>query len=212
MNLRIAKYLLLIIFIAASPKEDTKKGNEAYEEGNYELAESHFRAAIDADPEFAIAHFNLGNALAKQGKIEEAIQHYMEYSSLSETMEEKALAEYNIGTLLSETEQWKPAVQHFKNSLKYNPTDLETVHNFERALNESNKQEDEQQQEQGENEPPPPPTEYAKAMRQRAEQLVSERRYKEAFDLMQQALQLDESVQNYNDFINRIGEVYEIDS
>lgn len=36
--------------------------------------------------------------------------------------------------------------------------------------------------------------------------------YGEAFQLMQQALQVDQTVQNYNQFIQRIGAVSEIDS
>lgn len=201
-----------MMFFAAS-NDDARKGNEAYENEDYTTAETHYMAALELDPENEELYFNLGNALAKQGKVEDAIQAYMQFTSLAETPQQKALGEYNIGTLLSENEQWKPAVQHLKNALKYNPDDLDARHNFERALAESQKEEEDQQQNQDQDKnQPPPPTEYAKAMKARAEQLVTEKKYKEAYDLMQQALQADESVQNYNDFINRIGTVYEIDS
>ena len=206
-------YFFSWMMFFAPANDEAKKGNEAYESADYVTAESHYMAAIEADPENEQLYFNLGNALAKQGKVEEAIKAYMEFTAMTENPQEKAMGEYNIGTLLSEGEQWNPAVQHLKNALKYNPEDSDARHNFERALAESQKQEEEQQNEDQQNqEPPPPPTEYAKAMKARAEQLVTQKKYGEAFELMQQALQADKSVQNYNDFINRIGAVYEIDS
>ncbi len=201
-------FFLTFIFLA---NEDAKKGNEAYESADYPLAEELFRAALDVEPENAQIYFNLGNALAKQGKVEEAIQMYLEYSSMVESPEELSQAEYNIGTVLSEAQQWKPAVQHLRNALKYNPTDFDAQHNFEKALIESQKEEEEQQQ-QNQDQEQEPPTEYAKAMKARAEELVSQKKYQEAFDLMMQALQVDQTVQNYNQFINRIGAVNEIDS
>ena len=202
-----------MLLIASSSNEDARKANKAYEEGDYQQAEILYRTALEADPDNARIYFNLGNTLAKQGKVEEAIQAYMEFESKATTADEKSLAEYNIGTLLSENEQWKPAVQHLKNALRYNPADSDSRHNFERALAESQKQDEEQQQNQDQqNQDIPPPTDYAKAMKKRAEQLVAEKKYGEAFNLMQQALQADETVQNFNDFINRIGAVYEIDS
>lgn len=202
-----------LITVGAS-NEDARKGNEAYNNEEYAQAETLYRTALEAEPDNAQIMFNLGNALAKQGKVEEAIQTYMQYSELAETPEEKSLAEYNIGTLLSENDQWKAATQHFKNALKYNPTDTDARHNFERAMAEAKKQEEEQQQQdqQQQDQDLPPPTDYAKAMKKRAEELVAERKYGEAFKLMQEALQVDETVQNFNDFINRIGAVNEIDS
>lgn len=206
-------YLLIMLFLTGPGNSDAKKGNEAYEQGDYVKAEELYRASLEADPENAEVYFNLANALAKQGKTEEAIQTYMEYRSLADSPEKKALAEYNIGSVLAEGQQWKPATQHFRNSLKLNPNDLETKHNFERALAESGKQdEQEQQQEQQQDQEQEPPSEYAKAMKKRAEQLVGERKYREALNLMQEALNADPTVQNFSDFIKRIGDVSEIDS
>ncbi|MFV1882882.1 MAG: tetratricopeptide repeat protein [Balneola sp.] len=212
MTLKLLTYCLALLLFVASGNEEARKGNEAYEKGEYAEAETLYRASIEADPENADVYFNLANALAKQGKTEEAIQTFMEYRALTESPEKKALAEYNIGSVLAEGEQWKPAAQHFRNSLKLNPNDMETKHNYERAMAEADKQDEQQQQEDQQNQEQEPPSEYAKAMKKRAEQLVSERKYKEAFDVMQQALKVDQTVQNFNDFIQRIGDVDEIDS
>lgn len=213
MSIKLLVYFFSLLLLLGSANEDAKKGNEAYRNGDYEAAETLYRTALEEAPENAEIYFNLANALAKQGKTEDAIQTFMEYRSLADTPEKKALAEYNIGSVLADGEKWKPAAQHFKNSLKLNSTDFDAKHNFERALAEANKedeqQQDQQDQEQQEQEPP---SEYAKAMKKRAEQLVSERKYNEAFNIMQEALKVDQTVQNFNDFIQRIGEVTEINS
>ncbi|MBO6792966.1 MAG: tetratricopeptide repeat protein [Balneolaceae bacterium] len=212
MRLKSITYLFLLFVLIGASNDDARKANEAYENAEYELAEELYRAAMDAEPDNANIVFNLGNALAKQGKVEDAIQMYLQYSSMVESAEELAQAEYNIGTLLSENQQWKPAVQHLRNALKYNPGDADTKHNFERALAESQNEEEEQQQQQDQNQEQEPPSDYAKAMKKRAEELVRQQQYGEAFQLMQQALQVDQTVQNYNQFIQRIGAVSEIDS
>lgn len=209
---RIFSYSLLLILFTAAAANDGRKANEAYENGNYEQAEELYLAAIEQEPDNARLYFNLGNARAKQGKVEEAIDSFMEFRLLAETPEEKALAEYNIGTLLAEGEKWKPAATHFKNALKLNPADMDAKHNFERALAEQEDQEDEGEGEDQnqENQPPPEPSEYAIAMKRQAEKLVAQRKYGEAYNLMQQALEDDDTVRAFNDFIERIKNVSDI--
>lgn len=213
MTAKLITYIFALILFVANGNGDAKKGNEAYKKGAYAEAESLYTASIEAGIENPDVYFNLANALAKQGKTEEAIQTYMEFRSLVDTPEKKALAEYNIGSILAEGEQWKPASEHFKNSLKFNPNDLDAKHNYERALQEANKEnEDQNQDQQDEDQKQDPPTEYAKAMKKRAEQLVAEKKYDEALNVMQEALKVDKTVQNFNDFISRIGQVSEINN
>lgn len=209
---KVFSYCFLFILLTASAVNDGRKANKAYENGDYEAAEELYLAAIEQEPNNARLYFNLGNARAKQGKVEEAIDSFMEFRLLAENPEEKALAEYNIGTLLAESKNWKPAATHFKNALKLNPSDLEAKHNFERALAEQEKEDEEGEGEDQnqENQPPPEPSEYAIAMKRQAEKLVAEKKYSEAYNLMQQALEDDDTVRAFNDFIERIKNVSEI--
>lgn len=192
---------------------DGRKANEAYENGNYEKAEELYLSAIEQDTDNAKLYFNLGNAQAKQDKVEEAIQSFMEFRAMVESPKEKAMAEYNIGTLLAEDRKWKPAASHFKNALKLNPTYEDAKHNYERALAEIEKEEENQEEQQDqENQPPPEPSEYALAMKKQAEKLVEQRRYTEAYNLMQRALEADETVRAFNDFIERTKNVSDINT
>jgi len=211
---RIFSYIALFILLTASAVNDGRKANEAYENGNYEEAEQLYLSAIEQNPDDGRLYFNLGNAQAKLGKVEKAIQSYMEFRGLATSPQDKAKAEYNIGTLLAETKKWKPAATHFKGALKLDPTDLDAKHNLERSLAEQQKEEgnEDQQQENQENQPPPEPSQYAIAMKEQAEKLVAQRKYAEAYNLMQRALEADETVRAFNDFIERTKNVSDINS
>ena len=205
-------YILIgFLFVASG---NGREANKAYDEGNYVLADSLYRLALKEDPENSKLYFNLGNALAKQGKVEDAIEAYLNSQEYAETDTDKALAQYNIGTLLAENEDWKPAAHHFRNSLKLNSQDYEAKHNYELAAKKAADEENEQNQDQqNQDQEKEPPSEYAKAMKKRAEQLVSEQRYQEAFDLMESAASNDKTVRpNFNDFMERINTVKTIDN
>ncbi|MDR9415833.1 MAG: tetratricopeptide repeat protein [Gracilimonas sp.] len=213
---RTLLYITLLLLLTASALNDGRKANEAYDNGNYQEAEELYLSAIEQDPDNARLYFNLGNAQAKQGKVEEAIQSFMDFRSMAESPEDKAKAEYNIGTLLAKSEKWKPAASHFKNALKLNPTDPDTKHNYERTLAEIDKENEEQEQQNQDqnqdNQPPPEPSEYAIAMKKQAEKLVAQRKYAEAYNLMQRALEADETVRAFNDFIERTKNVTDIET
>lgn len=205
-------YLLIFIFIVGAGLSDARKGNEAYQKGDFAEAETLYRSAIEQNPEKARLYFNLGNALAKQDKVQDAIEAFMEFEKLTTDASEKALAEYSIGTLLANDEKWKPAQLHLKNALKYNPNDLDAKRNYELAFVNADKEDENKDNEQQENQEQKKPTEYALAIKKQAEKLVLEKKYNQAYNLMKQALEVDETVSNFNDFIERIGSVDQIDS
>lgn len=212
-------FLSIFIWMSFSPYgfaavNDARKANEAFEEGDYVQAEILYKAAIEEDADNFKLYFNLGNSLAKQGKVEEALAAFLESEELAENRADKAQAQYNMGTLLAEKEQWQPASLHFRNSLRLDPSDLDSKNNFEIVSKKANEEEEKNQQnEQNEEEQESePPTEYAKAMKAQAERLVNERKYSPALKLMNDALKVDKTVSNFNDFIERIKNVDEINN
>ncbi len=206
-------YILLVFILSAAGLGDARKGNEAFEKGDFVEAETLYRTALENNPDNARLYFNLGNALAKQDKVQEALDAYMEFDKLSIADSDKALAQYNMGTLLAKGEKWEPAKLHLRNALKLNPSDAEAQQNYELASAKAEEDENEQQQDQeNQDQEQKEPSEYALAMKQQAEKLVSEKKYNQAYDLMQQAQKVDETVSNFKDFIERIGSVDQIDS
>ncbi len=206
-------YFFTLLLFAGSGESDAKKGNTEYNNGNYPEAEEYYRSAIEQEPETAKYYFNLGNALAKQDKIQEAVESYLEYLELADSPDNRALGEYNIGTLLAEAENWDPALKHLKNALKLSPNDIDAKKNYEiilaQAESDENNEDDNQNNDSSQK---PEPTEYALAIKKQAEKLVSERKYNKAYNLMLDALEVDPSVGNFEDFMERIGSVDKIDS
>jgi Ca-activated chloride channel family protein len=144
------KFVLLIIgfLFVASSLNDARKANEAFKNGDYELAVELYRQAIDQNPDNPRLYFNLGNALAKAGNTEEAMELYEQYKSMTEVNDQQALADYNKGKLLSEQENFDEAISHFREALRKNPNDEDARFNYELAQRMKQQQEQQQQDQQ----------------------------------------------------------------
>ena len=73
--------VLLGLFVAAPadavpPDEAVRQGNALYEAGNFDAAAQQYDVAAQALPGVAAVHFNLGNALFKQQRLDGAVEHY----------------------------------------------------------------------------------------------------------------------------------------
>jgi Ca-activated chloride channel homolog len=152
-------FLLLMLFVAT---DGARQGNDAFDKGDFAGAEAAYREAIAANPDDARLHFNLGNALARQGKLDEAISSYERFKEMSSSASDRALADYNIGNIYGAQEKWDRAANQFRSSLRQNPTDNDAKFNFELAKrnlqqqqqdpNQRNQQQDENS-ENNENDP-----------------------------------------------------------
>jgi len=144
------KFVLLIIgfLFVASSLNDARKANEAFKNGDYELAVQLYRQAIDQNPDNPRLYFNLGNALAEAGNTEEAMEVYEKFKSMTEVNDQQALADYNKGKLLSEQENFDEAISHFREALRKNPDDEDARFNYELAQRMKQQQEQQQQEQQ----------------------------------------------------------------
>ena len=203
-----AFFILSFVFNGTT---EAQKGNEAYNNGNFIEAERLYKKSLEKKPADIKVLFNLGNALAMQNKVEEAIETYEQIETIPKiTQEQKSMVAYNIGTLLANQEEWEKSEPHLRKALQLNPTDEESIYNYEWVLNKLNEQKEENQEEQSSEQKPPPPSEYAKYLKKQADELVTQQQYEQALLLMQEGLQKDESVQYYNDFIQRLSNVQQI--
>jgi tetratricopeptide (TPR) repeat protein len=62
-------------------------------QGQFDEAIGHFRKALEIKPDFALAHFSLGNALAVCQRRDEALQHYQSALGLASAQNDLALAD-----------------------------------------------------------------------------------------------------------------------
>ena len=68
-------------------------GTLYYNRQDFVAAEKHYRLAVEADPRYALAYFDLGNVLDETGRIEDAIVAYRTAVQLAPTY---ADAHYNL--------------------------------------------------------------------------------------------------------------------
>jgi len=144
------KFILLIVgfLFVASSLNDARKANEAFKNGDYELAVQLYRQAIDQNPDNSRLYFNLGNALAEAGYTDEAMEVYNQFRNMTEESNQQALADYNRGKLLSEQENFDEALSHFREALRKNPNDEDARFNYELAQRMKQQQEQQKQDQQ----------------------------------------------------------------
>ena len=87
----VLKSLLICILLGVSAnmnaqtdKKYIRKGNREYEKGKYSDSEISFRKAIDNNKQSPDAVFNVGDALYKQNKFEEAGKQFIENANQNE--------------------------------------------------------------------------------------------------------------------------------
>jgi tetratricopeptide (TPR) repeat protein len=81
--------------------------------------------------EYAVAHYNLGNALLDKGRISEAISHYKTAIKLKP---DYADAHNNLGIALVAEGKIEEAISHYKMAIKIKPDYVEAHNNLGNAL------------------------------------------------------------------------------
>jgi tetratricopeptide (TPR) repeat protein len=89
---------------------------------------SHYREALRIDPKYLKAHYDLGNILMDQGKIEEAVGHFAEAIKFKP---DYAPAYNKIGVILFQQWKFKKAEVFFLKAIQIDPNCYETRKNLE---------------------------------------------------------------------------------
>lgn len=152
MAVRVLMAVLLGLFVAAPadavpPDEAVRQGNAMYEAGNFDAAAQQYDTAAQALPDAAAVHFNLGNALFKQQRLDDAVEHYAR--ALTTAAPGPAGLEgrlkYNLGNVayqralraLPDAQQALPHLQsamtYYRDSLEVDPQQGNARYNLELA-------------------------------------------------------------------------------
>ncbi len=108
-----------------------RAGNQQYERQNYVESEVTYRRALEKAPESYEANFNLGNALYKQERYDEAFSLFVQLGAdTTRTKTEMAQSFYNAGNALFKQRKLEQALEAYKNSLRLNPNDREAKFNL----------------------------------------------------------------------------------
>ena len=111
-------------------REYVREGNELYNLQKFSDAEVAYKKALEKDPRYEIANYNLGNALSQQKRGKEAIAQYELVAKTTTDKLTKAASFHNIGNSPFDAKECQQSVDAYKNSLRNNPKDDETRYNL----------------------------------------------------------------------------------
>ncbi len=150
-NKRLYSFLLFVALVSMSYSQEKKlirQGNSAYTSGEFEASELKYRKAQELQPKSFEAGFNLGDALFRQKKFEEAAKQFEYLAQQENNKINKAKAYHNLGNSYLQQQKYEESVSAYKNALRNNPDDKETRYNLAYAQKMFKKQQEQQKQDQ----------------------------------------------------------------
>lgn len=154
---QIMKHLIAILVSVCSilavqaqdeARDWAREGNELYDAGTYLEATEAYKKALNQSPELIEGYFNLGDALYKQEKYEDAGKLFQTLAANSPDPAMKARAYHNLGNTLLKGKKYQESMEAYKNALRHDPTDEEARYNFEYARQKLIEEQNQQQQDQ----------------------------------------------------------------
>jgi len=200
--MKITKIIISILFlfsgtVAFSQKEnsDIIQGNKLFEQGKYTEAEVKYREGLEKNPQSYGANFNLGNALYRQEKYDDALQYYQIAGSRlkDNDKKEKSAVFHNMGNAFVKKEKYDEGIKAYKQALRYNPNDEDTRYNLAYAQQMLLEQQQQQQNNQNqENQPNEDNQEPNKNQKQQQQQQNDQNMSRENAEQILKAIEEDE--------------------
>ena len=171
-------FIIVCVFITTLSFSQDKvkllnKGNEYFQEGNFEKAEDYYKKSLEADNQYYKANLNTGHSLFRQAfsliqqqdsigfkKCSESELFYNNSIELTENKNEKAESFYNLGNSQLLGQKLEESIESYKKSLRLLPENVNAKHNLALAQylldkkqeNQENKNEQENKEEEKEEE------------------------------------------------------------
>jgi tetratricopeptide (TPR) repeat protein len=130
-----------------------KEGNDAYNKKDYPAAANQYNKVLQKNPENSTAQYNLGNALYKSEKPEDAIVAYDKSINRLTKPVEKSNAWYNKGVVLHNDKKLPECIVAYKNALKLDPNNEDARQNLQKALKQQKQDEKKDQKDKDQDQP-----------------------------------------------------------
>jgi tetratricopeptide (TPR) repeat protein len=146
-KMKVTTALFLICFSLPSFAQQAengiiKKGNDAYKVNDFETAVKKYAEVVQKNDANNTAQFNLGNALYKSDKKDDAVNAFDKAVSTMKSPVDKSKALYNKAVVLQNNKKLEESIAAYKSALKNDPKNADARHNLQLAL----KQQQQQQQ------------------------------------------------------------------
>ena len=135
------------VLFGQSDRSLLRDGNRLYESNKFADAEVNYRKSLELNKEMLHGPFNLGDALYRQDRFDEAAEQYRLAAAKTSDPRVKADAMHNLGNAMLKAQKYPESIASYKEALKLNPKDEETKYNLEYAK-AMLKQQQQQQQDQ----------------------------------------------------------------
>ncbi len=136
--------------LLGSARGEAKLGRKAMDEQRWDDAAAHFRRETEIKPSDPIGPYNLGSALGKAGKTQEAVAS-LDAARQKATGDVAADAAFNAGTTLLRGGDYEGAATAFRSALRLRPGDADASYNYELCARKAEEQKKQQQQQQNKN-------------------------------------------------------------
>ncbi|WP_111671165.1 hypothetical protein [Algoriphagus litoralis] len=209
-----SKWILTVFLIIPSSWTRVSRLNTAIEAAERSYAEANYEQSVTdhlvlvnefeyKSPELS---FNLGLSHHYSDKMDEAQTWYDQVTQSPNKML-VSFAYNQSGVILGNKKEYEAALSKFQSALIKDPTNEQARYNYEMLARWLQRDEERKNQDQNK----PEPSEFAKRKKAEADRLVEQFRFKDALNLMQEAMTQDETVAAYQDFMTTLQEVVEID-
>lgn len=167
-------FILIIVLFSLTPllaqKErwQVRSGNKEFDKANYQKAELEYRRALEKDSTSVTAKYNLANTMYRQKNVQGAEQMAagllksaggktsVNDSTATEappvtaimSPENMSKTYHNLGNFTLNQKKYSEAIEAYKNSLRINPSDMETKANLAYAQKMLKDQQDKQNKDQ----------------------------------------------------------------
>lgn len=116
--------------IKLAEKQILRKGNDLFKQKRFVDAEVKYKKALQKNPYYETAGYNLGNAVYEQQRYEEALPQYELVAKSSRDQETRANSYHNAGNVMMKKKDYAQAIDAYKKSLILDPKDEETRYNL----------------------------------------------------------------------------------
>ena len=149
----ISLVILMVLMLsesvnAQSDKKFLRQGNREYEKNKFSESEISYRKAIDKNKRSPDAVFNIGDALYKQNKFEDAGKQFVENINMNDAKDKKSAGLFNLGNSLLKANKVQESIEAYKGSLKLQPDNSKAKFNLAYAQDMLKQQEDQKKQQQ----------------------------------------------------------------
>jgi len=129
-------------------RSEIRQGNRYFKDEKFVESETAYRKALEEDQRNTMAAFNLGDALYRQERFEDALQHFESISDRESNKLNSSKAYHNLGNANLQAGKIDESIEAYKEALRRNPTDLDTKYNLAFAQHLKKQQQQQQQQNQ----------------------------------------------------------------